>query len=196
MSKQQEEMLVRLGALFGSLEPLELLPATDEDASFCTPRGARLIARTGVDGVHFCDVPALGDTVFAVSPMGEPPYVCAVAESLADFLGEVLACGGAGAVEQLAWMEDAAAAQDFLCHNHVWTHGGTPEEIDAACRYFGTDMMPDRESSSANKRAGQALQATCGMVPTEDVYAHIQAVRHGFDLGLLDFSEEYNELSE
>ena len=193
MSKQQEQMLERLGALFTGLEPLELLPAADEDASFCTPLGARLIARIGVDGVHFCDVPALGDTVFAVSPMREMPYVCAVAESLADFLGEVLACGGAGAVEQLAYMENAAAAQDFLRHNRVWLYGGTPEEADAACRYFGTDMMPDKESASAHRRACEALQTACEISPPGDAYTHIRVVRRGFDLDLLDFSEEYHE---
>ena len=36
---------------------------------FCTPKGARVFGRSGVDGIHFCFVRGFGETVFAVSPM-------------------------------------------------------------------------------------------------------------------------------
>lgn len=51
------------------LEPLGLIMDGPFEAYFCTPKGARIFARSGVDGIHFCFVRGFGETVFAVSPM-------------------------------------------------------------------------------------------------------------------------------
>ena len=32
---------------------------------FCTPKGAKIIGWTGVDGIHYCTIKALGEIVFA-----------------------------------------------------------------------------------------------------------------------------------
>ena len=54
---------------------------------FCTPKGARVFGRSGVDGIHFCFVRGFGETVFAVSPMnGREDCVHPVAKSFRDFL--------------------------------------------------------------------------------------------------------------
>ncbi|MDO5141962.1 MAG: hypothetical protein Q4D31_02965 [Eubacteriales bacterium] len=197
MGRRQDALFARLQASLPALEPLELLPADAADAHFCTPCGARLLARIGVDGVHFCDVPAYGDTVFAVSPMGETPYVCAVADDLTDLLREVLSCGSVSAVEQLAWM-DAARAHDFLRFDRILRCGGTPEELDAACRWFGMDTemaAPDVTFQAAHRHALDTLRTAFDLTPIEDVYAHIQSVRGKHDLGALRFSEGYEELT-
>ncbi len=33
------------------------------EAYFCTPKGARIFARSGADGIHFCFVRGFGETV-------------------------------------------------------------------------------------------------------------------------------------
>ena len=42
-------------------------PSKSETAYFCTPKGAKIIGYAGVDGIHYCTVRALGETIFAVS---------------------------------------------------------------------------------------------------------------------------------
>jgi len=62
-------------------------PAGKEEAYFCTPKGAKIIGRAGVDGIHYCTVRALGETIFAVSPMNLPgQYVHPIARNLTDLL--------------------------------------------------------------------------------------------------------------
>ena len=66
-----------------SLTAFGIMPVTDGDGFypyFCTPKGASIIGRTGVDGVHYCFVRGFGETVFVVMPMNEPnEYVKPVA---------------------------------------------------------------------------------------------------------------------
>ena len=38
------------------------------EAYFCTPVGAAILGRAGVDGIHFCTAPETGDMILAVSP--------------------------------------------------------------------------------------------------------------------------------
>lgn len=58
------------------LEPLGLIMDDPFEAYFCTPKGARIFARSGVDGIHFCFVRGFGETVFAVSPMRTLKTAC------------------------------------------------------------------------------------------------------------------------
>ena len=74
------------------LEPLGLIMDGPFEAYFCTPKGARIFARSGVDGIHFCFVRGFGETVFAVSPMnGRENCVHPVTKSFRDFLRLLLA---------------------------------------------------------------------------------------------------------
>ena len=85
------------------LEPLGLIMDGPFEAYFCTPKGARIFARSGVDGIHFCFVRGFGETVFAVSPMnGRENCVHPVAKSFRDFLRLLLALHDAAAIEQRA----------------------------------------------------------------------------------------------
>lgn len=74
MDKTYEEFLA---------DGLDLSPLGFErgavEAYFCTPRGAEIAGREGVDGVHFCFAPGYGTTLFAVDPTtAAPDFVRAV----------------------------------------------------------------------------------------------------------------------
>ena len=68
---------------------------------FCTPKGAKIIGWTGVDGIHYCTIKALGEIVFAVEPMGYAGrHAFPVAENFEDFLRLLMACGHEAYIEQ------------------------------------------------------------------------------------------------
>ena len=99
------------------LSPLGALPANRDDAYDCTPKGARIFARAGVDGIHFCFVRGFGETVFAVSPMnGATDTVHPVAANFEDFLRLLLSCGDTAPLEQ-AWQWNEAQFDAFLRDN-------------------------------------------------------------------------------
>ena len=50
---------------------VEFEKADADDKYFCTPIGAHLIGRAGVDGIHYCTVRGQGEMVFAVNPSKE-----------------------------------------------------------------------------------------------------------------------------
>ena len=99
------------------LSPLGAMPTDRSDAYDCTPKGARIFARAGVDGIHFCFVRGFGGTVFAVSPMnGASDTVHPIAANFEDFLRLLLSCGDTAALEQ-AWQWDEAQFDAFLRDN-------------------------------------------------------------------------------
>ena len=74
------------------------------EAYFCTPVGAAILGRAGVDGIHFCTAPETGDMILAVSPAnGAEDCIHPVARDFPDFLRLLLACGDTAALEQ-SWM--------------------------------------------------------------------------------------------
>lgn len=149
------------------LGPLGLLPADDSDRYFCTPVHAELIFRTGVDGVHYCRVKGLGETVFAVEPMGEPgEMVYPVAESVEDFLRLVIACGGEAAVQQCRYW-DRAQFDSFL-----------------------GEYPPTASRLTCMERLWEEL----GLTPMDDPYGYVSIIQNGFDQGLLSFTEEYYDV--
>ena len=87
-----------LAPLGVDLAPLGVERREESLPYFCTPKGARIFARSGVDGIHFCFVRGFGETVFAVSPMnGRENCVHPVAKSFRDFLRLLLALHDAAA---------------------------------------------------------------------------------------------------
>ena len=96
------------------LSALSVDMKTPSEPYFCTPAGAEIFGRAGVDGIHYCFLPDFGETVFAVSPMnGAGERVHPIAASFEDLLRLLLACGDAAALEQ-AWQWDEAQFQAFL----------------------------------------------------------------------------------
>ena len=146
------------------LEPLGLIMDGPFEAYFCTPKGARIFARSGVDGIHFCFVRGFGETVFAVSPMnGRENCVHPVAKSFRDFLRLLLALHDAAAIEQ-AWQWNAAQLEEF-----EQKHPSSDEQLAALDK----------------------LVFTFHLRPMAEPWKYIHTVQSGFDYGKLRFSEEF-----
>ena len=146
------------------LEPLGLILEGPFEAYFCTPKGARIFARSGVDGIHFCFVRGFGETVFAVSPMnGLENCVHPVAKSFRDFLRLLLALHDAAAIEQ-AWQWNAAQLEEFEQKN---------------------------PSSDEQLAALGKLVSAFHLRPMAEPWKYIHTVQSGFDYGKLRFSEEF-----
>ena len=151
------------------LEPLGVLMQGPFENYFCTPKGARIFARSGVDGIHFCFVRGFGETVFAVSPMnGRDGCVHPVAKSFRDFLRLLLALHDAAAIEQ-AWQWNAAQLEDF---------------------------EQKHPSNDEQKAVLEKLVFTFHLRPMAEPWKYIHTVQSGFDYGKLRFSEEFYETVE
>ena len=138
------------------LEPLGLIMDGPFEAYFCTPKGARIFARSGVDGIHFCFVRGFGETVFAVSPMnGRENCVHPVAKSFRDFLRLLLALHDAAAIEQ-AWQWNAAQLEEF-----EQKHPSSDEQLAALDK----------------------LVFTFHLRPMAEPWKYIHTVQSGFDYG-------------
>lgn len=140
----------------------------DPDAPlyFCTPKGARLIGWTGVDGIHYCFIRGFGEMVFAISPMNEPgEYVHPIAKDFTDFLRLLLACKSEAALEQ-AWR---------------WSE----EEF--------TSFVNDTELYEKQQIVLQEIQEKLQLTPMEQPYRYIKELQESFDYGNIRFSEDYEE---
>ena len=134
---------------------------------FCTPKGARVFGRSGVDGIHFCFVRGFGETVFAVSPMnGRENCVHPVAKSFRDFLRLLLALHDAAAIEQ-AWQWNAAQLEDF---------------------------EQKHPSSEAQRAVLNRIARTFGLRPMAEPWKYIHTVQAGFDYGKLRFSQDDSDV--
>ena len=81
--------------------PLGMICGADNSDSIYTPAGARIVAWTGDNGGHFCQVEGFGDTVFSVDPSASPgDCVHPVARNLPEFIRLVAQCRNAGIVFQ------------------------------------------------------------------------------------------------
>lgn len=138
------------------------------EAYFCTPVGAAILGRAGVDGIHFCTAPETGDMILAVSPAnGAEDCIHPVARDFPDFLRLLLACGDTAALEQSwMWSEEQFAA--FLREN---------------------PPTPEGEAALAALRSQ-------GVTPMEEPYRYLHALQAGFDPGVLRYSREYRELQQ
>ena len=88
-----------------------------EEPYFCTPIGARIIGRAGVDGIHYCFVRGQGEMVFAVNPSNEiGKNVFPIANTFDELLSLLLACGSMAAIEQ-AHMWDEEQFEEFVAEN-------------------------------------------------------------------------------
>ena len=95
------------------LEPLGLIMDGPFEAYFCTPKGARIFARSGWTAFISALSAASARRFFAVSPMnGRENCVHPVAKSFRDFLRLLLALHDAAAIEQ-AWQWNAAQLEEF-----------------------------------------------------------------------------------
>ena len=148
-------------------ESLGLEPRDRDITHFCTPKGAGILGWAGVDGVHYCTVPALGETVFCVTPMDGPPYVRPIAEDFDTLLHLLLACGTMDAISQ-AYMMDEAGFYRFIAEN---------------------PPMP------AQQAALDMIEQQLVPTPWDDPYAHIRQLQESFDYAAIPYSDEYYDLT-
>ena len=131
---------------------------------FCTPVGAEIFASIGVDGVHYCTVPKLGETVFAVTPESSDPYVFPVANNFTEFLRLVATLRGTNLIDQA----------------HLFTKDR-----------FETLMQ---EQATANADEVKKLCETFGIEPLEcSPYDLLMELYNNFDYSKIKFSREYYE---
>ncbi|MCB8817066.1 hypothetical protein [Desulfosporosinus shakirovi] len=145
---------------------LGLERSESESNYFCTPKGAKVIGWAGVDGIHYCFVGGFGEMVFAVSPMNTPGnYVHPVARDFRDFLGLLLACGDAAALEQVyCW--DQAQFDAFLQHNPL---------------------------TGEQQAVLDAIREKMLLAPREQPFAYIKELQAEFDYSRLKYTQDYYE---
>lgn len=148
-------------------ESLGLEPHDRDTTHFCTPVGAEILGWAGVDGVHYCTVPSIGEIIFCVTPMDGPPYVRPIAEDFDMLLHLLLACGSMDAISQ-AYMMDEARFYQFVAENPP-----TP----------------------AQQKALNAIEQQLVPTPWDDPYAYIRALQENFDYASIPYSDTYYDLT-
>ncbi|MBE6884583.1 MAG: sodium ion-translocating decarboxylase subunit beta [Ruminococcaceae bacterium] len=139
----------------------------EEEKYFCTPKGAKIIGWSGVDGIHFCFVRGFGEMVFSVNPMGgQEEYVHPVAESFEKFLRLLVTCGTVDAVEQ--------------------AYGMTKEQFAA----YTEENKPTEKQREYLKRITEVLNIE-PMAESTEAYVHIKEIQKKFDYSKIKYTEDY-----
>ncbi len=145
-------------------------PASKDEAYFCTPNGAKIIGRAGVDGIHYCTVRALGETIFSVSPMNLPgQYVHPIARNFDDLLRLLLACLNMNLIEQ-AW---------------AWDEEQLTEQIEQV-----------RNSEYFDSAPLDAICEKCGLEPMENPFEYLYRLQNSYNYGQIPFTKEYYDMME
>ena len=130
---------------------------------FCTPRGAKVLGRAGVDGIHYCTIRGFGEMIFAVSPMNVGDYVHPIARNFEDLLRLLLSCTDMAALEQCyAWDEEQYKAFLMDCP-------ATPEQ----------------------QAALDAIRAKTNLEPMGDAFHYVKQLQAAFDLSAIPYTEDY-----
>ena len=148
---------------------IEFEQAGNEDKYFCTPIGARLIGRAGIDGIHYCFVRGQGEMVFAVNPSNEiGKNVFPIANTFDELLSLLLACGSMAAIEQ-AHMWDEEQFEEFVAENQP-----TPAQLTVF----------------------DVLREKLGITPMEEPFTYLYKLQNSYNYGELNYSKEYYELMD
>ncbi len=146
---------------------IELAAPEDYPAYFCTPKGTRVIGSAGVDGIHYCTIRGLGETVFAVSPMNEPGRnVFPLARSFEDLLRLLLAAGSMAALEQ-AHQWDEEQFEEFVAEN--------PPASEAMAVF-------------------DVIEGRLGVMPMEDPFGYVKELQTTFDYATIPYTEDYYDV--
>lgn len=130
---------------------------------YCTPKRAKILASSGVDGIHFCTIPQFGDMIFAVSPMNFGDCVHPVARSFEDLLRLLLHCGDIAALEQCyAWDEEQYKA-----------------------------FLTDNPATEKQQAVLNEIKNKCALEPIEDSFAYVKDLQAEFDLSQISYTEDY-----
>ena len=143
---------------------IEFEQASNEDKYFCTPIGAHLIGRAGVDGIRYCTVRGQGEMVFAVNPSNEVgKNVFPIANTFDELLSLLLACGSMAAIEQ-AHMWDEEQFEEFVVKNQP-----TPSQLAVF----------------------DVLREKLGIAPMEEPFHYLFELQERYNYGLLHYPKEY-----
>ena len=133
---------------------------------YCTPKGAIIIGSAGVDGIHYCTIPELGEMIFAVNPMDFGDCVHPIAKNFKDLLRMLLSCADMAVLEQCyAWDEEEYKAWLIDCP-------ATKEQVQALA----------------------AIQAEFGLEPMEDAFAYVKQLQAEFDLSKIPYTEDFYDI--
>lgn len=145
---------------------IEFEQAGDDDKYFCTPKGARIIGRAGVDGIHYCFVRGQEEMVFAVSPMNVTgKNVHPIARTFEDLLRLLLACGSMSALEQV----------------HQWDE----EQFE--------EYVADNQPTPAQLAVFDVLRDKLGITPMDEPFTYLRRLQDSYNYGVLNYSKEYYE---
>ena len=145
---------------------IEFEQADDDDKYFCTPKGARIIGRAGVDGIHYCFVRGQEEIVFAVSPMNTPGRnVHPIARTFEDLLRLLLACGSMAALEQA----------------HQWDE----EQFE--------EYIAENQPTVAQLAVFDVLRDKLGITPMDEPFTYLRRLQDSYNYGELNYSKEYYE---
>lgn len=144
---------------------LGLEPSDNQQRYYCTPVDAEIFARTGVDGIHFCTIPAYGEMIFCVDPSGSHSReVFPLAEDWEDLLRMLLACGD-------VW--NLVEADSFLDETEFWTN-------------VNASLMEEERQAML-----KALREKTGLEPRINIYEPLMLLRSGLDYSYIQYSDEY-----
>lgn len=133
---------------------------------FCTPKEGQIFASMGVDGIHFCTIPNLGEYVFVVNPMAlDNHYVLPVAKDMAEFVSLVITLHGTQLIDQMV----------------TWDK----ETFEAA----RADLLVKQETERLRQR--QELMELFPVREIDDPYGYVHALCDRFNPKAIVYTEEY-----
>lgn len=145
------------------LSPLGFMQDGDFVLYYCTPKNAKIIASSGVDGIHYCTIPQFGEMIFAVSPMNFGECVHPIARNFEDLLRLLLHCVDIAALEQCyAWDEEQYKA-----------------------------FLIDCPATEEQQAVLDEIKNKCGLEPIEDSFCYVKQLQAEFDLSQIPYTEDY-----
>ena len=146
---------------------IEFEQAGDDDKYFCTPKGAHIIGRADVDGIHYCFVRGQGEMVFAVNPSNDlGKNVYPIANTFEELLSLLLSCGSMAVIEQ-AHLWDEEQFEEFVAENQ-------PTQAQVAVFHILRDKL--------------------GITPMDEPFTYLRRLQDSYNYSELNYSKKYYEL--
>ncbi len=145
------------------LSSLGFIQNGDFELYYCTPKNSKILATSGVDGIHYCTIPQFGEMIFAVSPMNFGDCVHPIARNFEDLLRLLLKCGDMAALEQCyAWDEEQFKA-----------------------------FLIDCPVTEEQQKILDEIKDKCNLELIEDAFSYIKQLQAEFDLSQIPYTEDY-----
>lgn len=145
------------------LSAVGLTLSSDNYPYYCTPKNAKIFGWAGVDGIHYCTVPRLGKTVFAVNPSNFGNCVHPIARNDEDLLRLLLACRDMAALEQC----------------HAWS------------KERFSEFLRDCPETQEQREVLNQIRAKTGLTPMNDAFEYIKSLQAEFDYSKIPYTDDY-----